>query len=66
MSIDYDALKSVTLNGYCFADLTPDWAWEQKDPWINIDQKIRETVRSKDLVYPGPSLAGMPLSKMWL
>lgn len=21
MAIDYDALKSVTLNGYCFADL---------------------------------------------
>lgn len=34
-----------------------------EDPWVNIDQEIRRTVCSNNLVYPALGLAGMSLSK---
>lgn len=61
--INYDASKSEMLNGHCVHIKLLLLSMRAEDPWVNIDQEIRRTVCSNDLVYPALGLAGMSLSK---
>lgn len=55
--------NSETLNGHCVHIKLLLLSMRAEDPWVNIDQEIRRTVCSNNLVYPALGLAGMSLSK---